>query len=73
MSECSVSRAGVANFASFVGRGNVVDLAIGIIIGAAVTGVAGSLVKVVAGVDFSNIFVALNGQSYPTLDAAEKP
>jgi large conductance mechanosensitive channel len=68
-------------FRSFVGRGNVVDLAIGIIIGAAVTGVVGSLVKdvinpiialVVAGVDFSNIFVALNGQSYPTLDAAQK-
>ena len=27
---------------------------------------------IIGGVDFSNIFVALNGQSYPTLDAAQK-
>src|SRR3954454_5201363 len=27
---------------------------------------------IVGGVDFSNIFVALNGRSYPTLDAAQK-
>lgn len=71
----------VGEFRAFVARGNVVDLAIGIIIGAAFTGVVGSLVKdvinpviglVIGGVDFSNIFVALNGQSYPTLDAAQK-
>ena len=71
----------IAEFRAFVARGNVVDLAIGIIIGAAFTGVVNSLVKdvinpiigvVVGGVDFSNIFVALNRQSYPTLDAAQK-
>ncbi len=71
----------VAEFRAFIARGNVVDLAIGIIIGAAFTTVVGSLVKdvinpiigvVIGGVDFSNIFVALNGQSYPTLDAAQK-
>jgi large conductance mechanosensitive channel len=71
----------VGEFRAFVARGNVVDLAIGIIIGAAFTGVVGSLVKdvinpiiglIIGGVDFSNIFVALNGQSYPTLDAAQK-
>jgi large conductance mechanosensitive channel len=59
----------------------VVDLAIGIIIGAAFTTVVGSLVKdvinpligvAIGGVDFSNVFVALNGQSYPTLAAAQK-
>jgi large conductance mechanosensitive channel len=71
----------VAEFRAFIARGNVVDLAIGIIIGAAFTGVVNSLVKdlinpliglAIGGVDFSNIFVALNGQSYPTLDAAQK-
>src|SRR6478672_9181096 len=71
----------VAEFRGFIARGNVVDLAIGIIIGAAFTTVVGSLVKdvinpiigvVIGGVDFSNIFVALNRESYPTLDAAQK-
>src|SRR5437763_8001649 len=71
----------VGEFRAFVARGNVVDLAIGIIIGAAFTGVVGSLVKdvinpiiglAIGGVDFTNIFVALNGQSYPTLEAAQK-
>ena len=71
----------VAEFRAFVARGNVIDLAIGIIIGVAFTGVVNSLVKdvinpligvAVGGVDFSNIFVALNGQDYPTLDAAQK-
>jgi large conductance mechanosensitive channel len=71
----------LGEFRAFIARGNVVDLAIGIIIGAAFTGVVGSLVKdvinpviglIIGGVDFSNIFVALNGQSYPTLDAAQK-
>ena len=71
----------VAEFRAFVARGNVVDLAIGIIIGVAFTGVVNSLVKdvinpligvAVGSVDFSNIFVALNGQDYPKLDAAQK-
>ena len=71
----------IGEFRAFVARGNVVDLAIGIIIGAAFTGVVGSLVKdvinpligvVVGGVDFTNVFFALNGQHYPTLDAAQK-
>jgi large conductance mechanosensitive channel len=71
----------VGEFRAFIARGNVVDLAIGIIIGAAFTGVISSLVKdvinpviglAVGGVDFTNVFVALNGQTYPTLDAAQK-
>ena len=71
----------IGEFRAFIVRGNVVDLAIGIIIGAAFTGVVGSLVKdvinpiiglAIGGVDFTNIFVALNGQHYPTLDAAQK-
>jgi large conductance mechanosensitive channel len=61
-------------------RGNVVDLAVGIIIGAAFTGVVTSLVKDVfnpvlglltGGVDFSNVFVTLNGQHYASLADAQ--
>jgi large conductance mechanosensitive channel len=71
----------IGEFRAFVARGNVVDLAIGIIIGAAFTGVVNSLVKdvinpligvAVGGIDFSNVFIALNGQHYPTLEAAQK-
>ena len=71
----------IGEFRAFVARGNVVDLAIGIIIGAAFTGIVNSLVKdvinpligvVIGGVDFSNVFFALNGEKYPTLDAAQK-
>jgi large conductance mechanosensitive channel len=71
----------VAEFRAFLMRGNVVDLAVGIIIGVAFGAIVGSLVKdilnpiiglVIGGVDFSNIFVALNGQHYDTLDAAQK-
>jgi large conductance mechanosensitive channel len=70
----------VSEFRSFVMRGNVVDLAVGIIIGAAFTGVVSSLVKDVfnpllgrltGGVDFSNVFWALNGQHYDTLADAQ--
>ena len=57
-------------FRAFIMRGNVVDLAVGIIIGAAFTGMVNSLVKdvfnpliglLVGGIDFSNVFVTLNG------------
>ncbi len=67
-------------FRSFVMRGSVVDLAVGIIIGAAFTGIVNSLVKdlfnpviglALGGIDFSNIFVTLKGPSTPTLEAAK--
>lgn len=70
----------VSEFRTFIMRGNVVDLAVGIIIGAAFTGVVSSLVKDVfnpllgrltGGVDFSNIFWALNGQHYDSLADAQ--
>jgi large conductance mechanosensitive channel len=57
-------------FKKFAMRGNVVDLAVGVIIGAAFTGIVNSLVKDVimppvglalGGVDFSNFFVVLKG------------
>jgi large conductance mechanosensitive channel len=68
-------------FKAFVMRGNVVDLAVGVVIGAAFTGIVGSLVKdiitpfiglLTGGVDFSNLFVTLKGPVEPTLDAAVK-
>jgi large conductance mechanosensitive channel len=71
----------MAEFRAFIMRGNVVDLAVGVIIGAAFTGVVGSLVKDVfnpllglltGGVDFSNFFVELNGQHYANLADAQK-
>ncbi len=70
----------LAEFQAFIMRGNVVDLAVGIIIGAAFTGIVNSLVKdlftpliglLVGGIDFSNIFITLKGPSQPTLDAAK--
>ena len=71
----------VGEFRSFIMRGNVVDLAVGIIIGAAFTGIVNSLVKDVfnpvlglltGGVDFSNVFWALNGKYYTSLAEAQR-
>jgi large conductance mechanosensitive channel len=70
----------VSEFLSFVMKGNVVDLAVGIIIGAAFTTIVNSVVKdllnpliglLVGGIDFSNIFITLKGPTEPTLDAAK--
>nr|WP_321985137.1 large-conductance mechanosensitive channel protein MscL [uncultured Lichenicoccus sp.] len=71
----------VSEFTSFIMKGNVVDLAVGIIIGAAFTGIVQSLVKdiftpiiglIVGGIDFTNIFLTLKGTHLPTLDQAQK-
>ena len=67
-------------FKAFIMRGSVVDLAVGVIIGAAFTGIVNSLVKdifnpvlgiAIGGIDFSNVFVPLDAKSYPSLDAAK--
>jgi large conductance mechanosensitive channel len=69
----------VQEFQHFIMRGNVIDLAVGIIIGAAFTTVVSSLVRdiinpliglLIGGIDFSNIFITLKGLSQPTLEAA---
>jgi large conductance mechanosensitive channel len=71
----------VDEFKAFIMRGNVVDLAVGVVIGAAFTGIVGSLVKdlitpviglLTGGVDFSNIFITLKGPAEPTLADAVK-
>jgi large conductance mechanosensitive channel len=70
-----------AEFKKFIMRGNVLDLAIGVIIGAAFGKIVTSLVNDVlmpviglaAGkLDFSNLFISLNGQHYDTLADAKK-
>ncbi|NVN03896.1 MULTISPECIES: large conductance mechanosensitive channel protein MscL [Asaia] len=71
----------IAEFQKFIMRGNVIDLAVGIIIGAAFTAIVSSLVKdiltpgiglLTGGIDFSNIFITLKGPVLPTLAEAEK-
>ena len=68
-------------FREFIARGNVIDLAIAVIIGAAFGKIVTSLVNdivmppigmVLGGVDFKNLFVALNGQQYSSLADAQK-
>lgn len=68
-------------FKKFISRGNVVDLAVGIIIGAAFTAIVNSLVNdilmppigyIMGGIDFSDYFVSLTGESYPSLAAAKE-
>jgi large conductance mechanosensitive channel len=67
-------------FREFALKGNVVDLAIGVIIGAAFGQIVTSLVndvmmppigKVMGGVDFSSLFVVLGPGEYPSLKAAK--
>lgn len=59
-------------FRAFAIKGNVIDLAVGVIIGAAFSKIVDSLVqdiimpivsKIFGGLDFSNYYLALNGQS----------
>jgi len=68
-------------FQKFIMRGNVVDLAVGVIIGGAFTAIVNSLVSdmimppvgvLVGGIDFSDLYVQLTGgQHYPTMQAAK--
>lgn len=68
------------DFKAFILRGNVLDLAVAVIIGAAFGGIVTSLVNdvimppiglLLSGVDFKDLFIALNGKAYPTLAAAK--
>lgn len=69
------------DFKQFALRGNVVDLAVGVIVGAAFTSIVNSLVKdvitpplglITGGLDFSNLFFVLKGAHYPTLAESAK-
>ena len=68
-------------FREFALRGNVVDLAVGIIIGVAFGAVVNSLVEdvimpplglIIGNVDFSDLFINLSGQDYASLAAARE-
>ena len=71
----------VQEFKTFAMRGNAIDLAVGIVVGAAFTTIVNSLVKdlinpplgfALGGIDFSNFFVVLKGDTaYATLKAAQ--
>jgi len=68
-------------FKKFAMRGNVVDMAVGIVIGAAFGKIVTSFVndvlmpplgKLMGGVDFSNLFINLGSESYTSLAAAQE-
>jgi large conductance mechanosensitive channel len=70
----------LSEFKAFIMRGNVVDLAVGIVIGAAFTTVINSFVNdllmppiglLLGKVDFANLFVSLTGRPYPSVAAAK--
>ncbi|MDD5483319.1 MAG: large-conductance mechanosensitive channel protein MscL [Kiritimatiellae bacterium] len=70
----------IKEFKQFAMRGNVMDMAIGIIIGAAFGKIVSSLVadvlmppigKIMGNVDFSDLFIVLGTGTYPTLAAAK--
>ncbi len=67
-------------FKKFALRGNMIDLAVGMIIGSAFTGIVNSLVNDIimpvvsiftGKVDFTNWFISLDGSHYATLEAAQ--
>jgi large conductance mechanosensitive channel len=69
----------VKEFREFAVKGNAIDLAVGVVIGAAFGSIVTSLVKdiimppigyISGGIDFSNIFINLTGGEYATLKAA---
>lgn len=68
-------------FRDFAVRGNLVDLAVGFILGGAFGTIVTSLVNdimmpplgmLIGGADFSDLFLALNGQAYASLAAASE-
>ena len=70
----------IGEFKAFIARGNVLDLAIAVVIAAAFGRIVTALVDgmimpvvgmAMGGVDFSQLFVALDGQDYASLAAAQ--
>jgi large conductance mechanosensitive channel len=68
-------------FKEFAMRGNVVDLAVGVVIGGAFGKIVDSMVKdvimpvvgkILGGVDFKQLYINLGDQAFDTLEAAEK-
>ena len=70
-----------AEFKKFILRGNVIDLAVGVIIGGAFQAIVNSLVAdvimpvislITKGIDFTDKFIALDGAEYATLKEAQE-
>lgn len=70
----------VSEFKEFISKGNVLDLAVGVVIGSAFGKIVSSLTDdiimpflsvFISGIDFKEKFFALNGQSYKDLKAAQ--
>ncbi len=73
------SKGFIKEFGEFIKKGNVVDMAVGVVIGSAFGAIVTSLVNdiimplislITGGIDFSNWFVALDGNKYATLEEA---
>ena len=72
----------VGEFKEFITKGNVIDLAVGVIIGAAFQAIVKSLVDdiimpvislITGGIDFSNLFIQLSGdEKFATLEKAQE-
>ena len=71
----------IKEFKKFIARGNVLDMAVGVVIGAAFGAIVTSIVNDIimplislatGGLDFANWFVALDGKKYATLEAAQE-
>ncbi len=69
----------IAEFKQFIMRGNVIDMAVGVVVGTAFSAIVNSLVKdiimpavsILTGkIDFTNLFIALDGNSYSSLAEA---
>jgi large conductance mechanosensitive channel len=84
-----ISRAGppserdimIKEFRDFIARGNVMDMAVGIIIGAAFTAIVSSMVAdlinpiislIIGGIDFSGMYVLLGSGEFASIAAAEE-
>jgi len=66
-------------FKDFAVKGNVIDMAVGVIVGGAFTAIVNSLVKdiinpligvLTGGLDFSTLYIPLDGKTYESFDAA---
>jgi len=71
----------IQEFREFIAKGNVMDMAVGIIIGAAFTAIVSSLVAdlinpiigiFVGGIDFAELFIVLGEGEHTSLEQAEE-
>ena len=71
----------VSEFKEFIMRGNVMDMAVGVVVGGAFSNIVTSLVNDIimpvvslatGKVNFSDLFISLNGEKYASLAAAQE-